>query len=206
MTNEEYIAELRRRLRALPEDDARDAIEYYENYLSDAGDDAQGAIASLGSPAELAATVLAEYAVKEPPQENISGENDSPPKYTPYTPKSDFKIAWAIILAVFAAPIALPLAIAVVAVALSLLVSLVAVVISFGAAGLGLIIGGVLYFFAGFTFFGEGVGAVLMYIGSGLFAVGVGSLMLWATVALSKYGVGGIIKLVGKIILRRKSK
>ena len=50
------MAELTRRLAALPEGERRDALQYYEEYFDDAGPDMEGAVlAELKSPAAVAA-------------------------------------------------------------------------------------------------------------------------------------------------------
>ena len=193
MTREEYLNQLWYGLRALPEADARDAVEYYESYLIDAGEDEAQAIAGLGAPDEVAAKILAEYAVKEPTPENN-------------TPKRGLKVAWGVILAVFAAPVTLPIAIAVVAVAVSLLAVLLALLVSLGAVGAAAVVGSVAYIMIGFMSFSHGIGTVLMFIGCGLFMLGFGSLLLKAVVALSKPGIRAISKFVGKVILRRNTK
>lgn len=194
MTKEEFINELRRRLRSLPESDANDAIEYYENYLNDAGDEVEQAIAGLGAPAEVAATILAEYVTKESTKDKSI-----------VTPKRGLSVAWAVILAVFAAPIALPLPALVVIVAIALFISLLAVLFSLGIAGAAAILAGIIYVIAGFAAISQGIAMVLMFIGSGLVAIGVGILLIKATTVLSKYGIMGINKFVGKFILKKNA-
>ncbi|MDD6032447.1 MAG: hypothetical protein PUC47_03010, partial [Oscillospiraceae bacterium] len=56
MTRRDFMAELARRLAALPEGERRDALQYYEEYFDDAGPEMEGAVlAELKSPAAVAA-------------------------------------------------------------------------------------------------------------------------------------------------------
>jgi len=63
MTKNEFLAQLEYRLRVLPENERRDAVEYYEGYIDDAAEDEASAIEHLGPPAEVAAKIIAEIAV-----------------------------------------------------------------------------------------------------------------------------------------------
>jgi len=190
MTKAEYLAQLKRRLGALPENEARDAVEYYDGYLSDAGQDEAGAMERLGAPGEVAAKILAGFAVDD-------GAKPDKPK------KRGFKLAWGIIIAIFAAPIGLPLAAAVAVIAVAFLIVLVALIISFGAGGVGLLIGGVVYVVAGIALFWHSVAMALMALGMGLAALGVGIAFWKLTAAMARAGSHGIARFVGKRILRR---
>ena len=63
MTKSEFLSQLEYRLRILPENERRDAVEYYEGYIDDAAEDEASAIERLGPPAEVAAKIIAEIAV-----------------------------------------------------------------------------------------------------------------------------------------------
>lgn len=59
MKKYEYLSELEKRLSALPEDERRDALDYYEEYFDAAGTDNEDATAAeLGDPAEAARKIL----------------------------------------------------------------------------------------------------------------------------------------------------
>ncbi len=66
MTRNEFISELRERLKRLPEQDRYEAVKYYEEYFDEAGPEREReVIEELRSPAHLASKILSDYAVKE---------------------------------------------------------------------------------------------------------------------------------------------
>ena len=98
MTKKEYMKKLAYQLRRLPKEDFDKAMYYFEEYFEDAGiENEQKAIDDLGAPEEAASALILDLA-----QENAV----KPPK----TMKRRFSALWIAILALFAAPIALPLA------------------------------------------------------------------------------------------------
>ena len=124
MTKHEYLEKLANKLRALPMHEVSAAIEYYDSYLSDADDEA-AAIAQLGPPGEVAATILSDYAAHKP--------KGSPQGH------SRIRTLYIALLAIFALPIGLPLIVA----AIGLIIGLIAVVISVIAAGVAILLGGI---------------------------------------------------------------
>ncbi len=61
MTRTEFLAALEQLLASLPEDERRDALAYYEDYLDAAGPEQEAqAIAELGTPEEVAQKILGE--------------------------------------------------------------------------------------------------------------------------------------------------
>jgi uncharacterized membrane protein len=193
MTRNEFLAQLKRNLRGLPREERRAALDYHAQYIADAGDEAL-AITELGSPAEVAAQIIAEFAVK-PADESAS-----------LRAKVGLSKAWVVTIAVSAAPIALPLAISLVAVGIALLASLFAVCVSFAAAGIGLIAGGLLYFLIGIALIFQDFPMLLFACGVGLFAIGLGALISKWTYYLSILSFNGIARMTGKFILRRTAK
>ena len=104
MTKKEYMKKLAYQLRRLPKEDFDKAMDYFEEYFEDAGiENEQKAIEDLGAPEEAASALILDLA-----QENAV----KPPK----TMKRRFSALWIAILALFAAPIALPLALGILAV------------------------------------------------------------------------------------------
>jgi len=190
MTKTEYLAELKRRLRHLTEVDREDALVYYEEYLDEVEMEGVDIIERLGPPREVAAKVLAESAVRE----DVKTER---PK------SSGIKMTWAVILAIFAAPIALPIAISLGATAFALLVSLVAVVVAFGVTGVALGIGGIAYAIGSIFTVGQSFPSALMLLGGGLIMFGLFILFFKATVEISRKSFNALSKWIGETILRR---
>ena len=61
MTRTEFLAALEQLLASLPEDERKDALAYYEDYLDAAGPNNEAqAIAELGTPEEVARKILDE--------------------------------------------------------------------------------------------------------------------------------------------------
>jgi uncharacterized membrane protein len=193
MNKNEFMVELKNRLRKLPYDEINEAVNYYEEYFSDAGEEnEQAVLAELGSPANISAQIIADYAIK-------GADTKKPISH-------GLSTVWLAILAVFASPIALPLGLAVVVSALAFVIVIIAVVFSIGAAGLGMSVGGLAYAGIGIPLFSQSIATALLYSGSGFVVMGVGLALLIATVALSKKCFNWLAMCVGKIILRRKIK
>ena len=192
MNRHEFIGELKRRLRKLPYDEIKEAVDYYEGYFNDAGEEnEQAVLTELGSPSAVASQIIANFAVKEAGTEG-SG-------------KKKWRTTWLVILALFASPIAVPLALAAGAVALSLIITLSAVIFSFFAAGIAVFISGVACIIAGFLVIFQSVSTTLLYSGAGLMLLGIGAAIFIATAKLSKKCFSWLTKTVGGFILTRKA-
>jgi len=192
MNRHEFIDELKRRLRKLPYDEIKEAVDYYEGYFDDAGEEnEQTVISELGSPSAVASQIIVNFAVKEADAEN--------PR------KKSWRSTWLVILALFASPIAVPLALAAGAVALALVITLSAVIFSFFATGVALFISGVACVIAGLLVIFQSFSTTMFYSGAGLMLLGIGAAIFLATVALSRKCFGWLTKLVGGFILRRKA-
>ena len=100
MTRREFMTELAARLHRLPKEDLQAALQYYEEYFDEAGSqNEQEVIRELRSPAHVASKILSDYAVKEAKKARAST-------------KSGWRAFWFTILAICAAPVAVPLIIA----------------------------------------------------------------------------------------------
>lgn len=66
MNRIEFMTELERLLKEIPEEERREAIQYYEDYFADAGlENEQHIIAELESPKKVAQTIKAGLRGKE---------------------------------------------------------------------------------------------------------------------------------------------
>ena len=100
MNREQYMERLRHRLKRLPKEDYERAVAYFTEYFEEAGAEREAqAIEDLGSPELAADQIIRDFAV----------ENAAEPVRDV---KKGFSALWIGILAVFAAPVALPLALA----------------------------------------------------------------------------------------------
>ncbi|MDR0915975.1 MAG: DUF1700 domain-containing protein [Oscillospiraceae bacterium] len=187
MTANEYLSQLQHALRVLPEDEQRAALEYYEEYLSDAGDDG---VSSLGTPHDVAGRIIAEYAAKP---DDESGK------------KRSLRTAWIVIGAVFASPIALPIAIAIAAVAFAVVISLVAVFVSLGVSAVALAASGVACIVVGLWVVLQSPAVTLFVVGGGMVALGIGLLLAKAVVITSRTSFRVVARIVGKFVIRRSA-
>ena len=192
MNRIEFIGELKKRLRKLPYDEIKEAVDYYEEYFNEAGEEnEQAVLTELGTPAALAAQIIAEFAIKDAGTEK--------------SVKKSWRSAWLVVLALFALPIAVPLAVAVGAVVLALVISISAVFISLFASGIGLIAVSLLYIVAGILLIVQSPATTVLMLGLGLFSLGTGMAIFFGSAALSKKFFGWLAKQVSGFILRRNA-
>jgi len=193
MGENKFLSELERRLRILPEEERKDALIYHEEYLNDAEEKKETAAIDLGSPKEVAAKIIAEYATSDKNKNKADG-------------KRGLSVAWAVILAVFAAPIGLPLALAVVITGIALLIVLISLIAAFGATAFALLVAGIGSFLFGFIAVFRSFPLSLMIFGTSLLALGLGILSAKLTLFMTKTGFHKIARFAGSVILRRKGR
>ena len=75
MKREEYLNELKTYLNALTSDELNEALQYYSDYFEEADDD-EKVIAELGTPQELAKTIIEKFANVPVQTEKESEENE----------------------------------------------------------------------------------------------------------------------------------
>jgi len=193
MNRNDFINELKKRLRKLPYDEIKEAIDYYEGYFDDAGvENEQAVLTELGSPAAVASQIIANFAIKEADDENPG--------------KKNWRTAWLVILAVFASPIAIPIALSVGIVALSLVITLSAVIVSFFAAGAAVFAGGLAALISGVLVVVHSVPTTLFYSGVGLILLGIGTSIMIGTVILAGKCFKWLSKKIGAFIIKRRAK
>jgi len=193
MSRHEFIAELKKKLRKLPFDEIKEAVDYYEGYFDDAGvENEQAVIEELGSPSAVASQIIATFAVKEADTEK-SG-------------KKSWRTVWLVILALFASPVAVPIAASLGVVAIALIITVFSVFLSFFITGIALFASGLASVVAGFLVIFQSIPTTLFYVGVGLVCLGFGASIIIATVSLSKKCFSWLIKKIGSFVLRRKQK
>ncbi|HIS99734.1 MAG TPA: DUF1700 domain-containing protein [Candidatus Faecaligallichristensenella faecipullorum] len=174
MNSNKFLRRLKRKLRSLPKQERDEALRYYQELFDEAGADQEEAlIKRLGQPAQLAEQILEEERKKG----------------THIREKKDLSRLWLTILAILAAPIALPLALALGALALALLVVVFALILSAAAIIAALIIAFLAVVLVGLVMVGVSCfiwydwPSALFFLGFGMAAVGLGCMgslgMLW---------------------------
>ncbi|MGT2636783.1 DUF1700 domain-containing protein [Streptococcus ratti] len=110
MTKTEYLNQLEHYLRRLPQADYEEAMDYFREYFEEAGPENEAqVIQDLGNPKEAAYEILSQLLDKKVEEEDIISAR---PKH----------IILIVVLAILAAPIALPLTIAALALAFSIII------------------------------------------------------------------------------------
>ncbi|MDR0501013.1 MAG: DUF1700 domain-containing protein [Coriobacteriales bacterium] len=194
MTKAEFLYELRKRLKKLPAAEIEAAMSYYEEYFAEAGaqsiQDEQELIARMGTPAQVASTIIGEYATKVMYEHNIEKKNSS------------LKTMWIVILAVFASPIAIPLALTAVVLVFAFLLCIFSVYLSFFAAAVALIVGGLTCFFLGIiALFAEPIYGIVM-LGYALVCLSLGLALFLGMVKLTHLTIRGITYMFASLLKR----
>lgn len=200
---EKYIADLARYLGTLSDDERNDALEFYDEYIADAGLEQRSAIeAKLGTPRQLSHQILADYSIKT--------NNESTSQGHPASAHSSWRVFWWVLIAIITSPLTFGLGIVLLGVligaaglALGLIAGLLAIVLSVGViaavsiyAGAGLLF--TTEFFAGLFYLGLGLTMI------GLFLVCL-PLVYWL-IRLIIQGIANFAKfLYAKVQARRES-
>jgi len=166
MTRKEFMAELAARLHRLPQEDLQAALQYYEEYFDEAGSqNEQAVINELKSPAHVASKILSDYAVKEAKKARAST-------------KSGWRAFWFTILAICAAPVAVPL-----------IIASVVIIIALGFAGFAVVFALVI---AAGAIFIKGIGSLFLGSASALLLFG-SALILVGFALLIFHGISALI-------------
>lgn len=189
MNKNEFLAQLRKKLNRLPEQEIETAIRYYEEYFSDAGvENEQKVIQELGSPSAVASKIIGEYIVSDKSKSRW------------------MKWIWIVILAIFASPIALPFAFAFVMVLLSVIISVLAVFFSIGICGVGLAVGGLAAVFISVPLFFSDFATAVFFLGSGMLVASSGTAIVIGFWEILKVTVLGIKRMTGRALIRRSQR
>ena len=178
MTRKEFMSELASRLYRLPQEDLQAALQYYEEYFDEAGSgNEQAVIQELKSPAHVASRILADYAVKEAKKARTSTG-------------SGWRAFWFTILAICAAPVAVPL-----------IIAAVVTILALGGAGIAVVFA--LVIAAGVVFF-KGIGMLFFGSTSAFLLLG-GALVLIGIALLVFHGISSLISGIGNHIKNKSN-
>ena len=174
MDKTEFMEQLKTHLKRLPHEEYNEAVEYYEEYLEEGGDEV---IEGLGTPKQVAAKILADYA-SNPKERKVN--------------------VWIVLLSLCGIPILLPIGIALIAVAFALFVTVFALI----AAGAAVIISGIVSGVTSFVFILQDPLSTVFFIGYGMFSVALGYFAVVGLWGLFKRMKVGFSKLGGKVLRR----
>ena len=142
MTSQEYLNQLQKYLKKLPQSDYEDAMEYFTEYFADAGpENEQAVIEELGTP-KIAAAELMMNLLDKKMDEHTAMEQEE--KRNEKKKTTGASVIWIAVLTLFAAPTGAPVLISVIIV---LLRGILAVTVSFGGfsliTGMGILLIGI---------------------------------------------------------------
>lgn len=160
MTKTEYLNQLSKYLKKLPQSDYEETMEYYTEYFEEANPENETQIIEeLGSPKEAASEILSKLL-----DEKIYQSSK--------TPKSTVTIIWITILALLAAPLALPIAISILALIFAAIILVAALIFTLIALGLTFLINGGYMIMDSFSYLSTSLSSTLLSFGIGLDLVG----------------------------------
>lgn len=190
MTREEYLRQLQHYLKRLPKEDYDSAMEYFTEYFEEAGPEGeQAVIAELGTPKQAASELL----------RNLLNEQIVQPRER----RSVGSVLMIALLAICAAPIALPLAIAATAILFALVLVIASAVLCVLLLGVcGILVGGKLILI-GLASAGSSVPGMCMLLGLGLLGIGLGILLSMVLIALCRMIGLLLLRLIQWILGRR---
>ena len=164
MSKQQYLEELRVRLKGLSQDEIEDALSYCEEYFDDAGEgNEEQVIKDLGTPGKFAAQLKAESIIRE--EETGTKKKNSA-----------FRNFWIVLIGLCALPLAFPILLVVAIIlftvfiiALSLLFALVVSAFAIITSGFPLLVNAFLHL--------DAPGNALIAAGGGLFCIGLALLL-----------------------------
>lgn len=194
MTKADYMKTLAYSLRHLPKEEFEQAMDYFEEYFAEAGSEhEQQAIEDLGSPDEASKTLIMNLAAK-----NV----EEPPK----TVKHSFKAVWIGLIALCAAPIALPLAFCLICVIAALIFAILCVLGGILLSAFCVLAAAVIGFIGGiallFSSFANGIAT----LGFSLLCAGGGVLFLFVAFQFCKWFLQKIVQFLGKLMKKKGAK
>ncbi|GAF63363.1 hypothetical protein BTS2_0254 [Bacillus sp. TS-2] len=187
MSKEEYLKKLQIKIKKLPKEDINEVMDFYNEYFLEAGDEnSEAVISRLGSPSFVASQILADYAVKELDHPTVST-------------KKSFSAMWLIILAILAAPIALPMLIVMVTLAFCLILVYGLFILTLAIVVFCLPISGIYSVISGFAVIFQQWQTSIFFVGVGLVAIGLGVLLFDPFIRFTKAANSRLVKLLKRL-------
>lgn len=223
MKKAEFMNELARLLQNIPENERVEALNYYEEYFNDAGEEnEQNVLEELESPQKVADNIKDGLRANMDARDNMqgSGANSAQQSGAAYQNGTSYQGStiyqgntfyqngkpgvsdglpgWAIALIVIGvilfSPVIIGLIGSVIAIAAAVLVSLFAFVIGVGGGGIALIVAGIAMVGSGLFHIISTPFVGIALAGGGLLCLAIGILFIIATVLLCGYAIPAVIK------------
>ena len=184
MTRQEYMEELKKYLKRLPQEDFDNAIEYFSEYFEEAGPEKeQQVMRELGEPKEAARELFLNLL-----QESVEKDQDIVEEKAPVLKgkrRSPGKIILLVFLVLCASPVSLALLAFVFAVLCAVILTVAAVI---------------------FSMILKSAAAACMMVGGGFLMTGIGILAGLLTVYICKWCANGIGRLVNRLVRKKVHK
>lgn len=195
MNRIQYMTELASLLQDIPEAERKDAMQYYNDYFDDAGEEnEQQVIEELGSPAKVAENIKADFngrseeysEYRETGYTDTRFENKDVPAGNQTPPRTSrlLKVILIIAIIVVAVPTVIPITFGIVGTVLALIAALFCLFIALVVASIAVLISGI-------VIVGIGIAAIIPELAVGLALIGSGLVI----------GVLGAIATVGSVKL-----
>ena len=195
MTRDEFLIRLRTLVNDLPPEEREDVMNYYTEYFDDAGpENEQQVIRQLGSPENVAREALG--GGFRPRVEETEGV---PPR------RRGLGGLWTAVLALFAAPVALPLLFAGVLTAAAMCLAVLCLLAIPFIIAAAFMASGVMNVILAFALGKLGFATVCYFFGAGLFMAAAGLLGLVFSVKLLVWGFRIIVDFVSNLLRRRRN-
>ncbi|CEP80921.1 DUF1700 domain-containing protein [Paraclostridium sordellii] len=166
MNKKEFLKELNKKLKHLPENERIDAVKYYEEYFEDAQiNEDIDVLCELSTPSEIASQILSEYSIKE---KNKESKNI----------KTKISSIWFVLLAILVSPISLPITILLILVIIIGLFAIFLVGFVFLVVAASLIGSGVYIIFSGIGYIFTDINSTLISLGLGAIFIGISVLAI----------------------------
>lgn len=226
MNKAEFLHQLEQLLSDIAPYERTEALNYYEEYFTDAGaENEQRILLELGSPRQVAQSIREGLQPRMPYGNNSSAQvppyADVPPykEVPPYTETPSYAEmpqysnsnraeksslpTWAVVLIVIGCIFASPVLLGLFAAAVGLLIGFFGVIIGFGAAGLATVVAGISVVFAGIINCALFPMAGIVLAGAGLIVFALGILFIMFTVWLCGFALPAIFRGI-KSLFRKK--
>ena len=222
---DKYLEEVRQNLTGLPQNDADDLLEYYQEFFLDAGLSPDEVESKYGKPKKFAQALKMTYFLEQDDHydQQVQGEPDQasddlpinqdqapgtasptsksqnlPAPYYPRT-KNRVRLVWLIVLGLFASPILLPVAVVILIAVLLAFATLLMILLAGYAAALTAVVVGLVSLVSGLGVMLPHFASGLFFLGFGILLVGAGIMLAPLTWKLTRLLFSGLVFLVKKI-------
>ncbi|MCB6366140.1 DUF1700 domain-containing protein [Intestinibacillus massiliensis] len=201
MNKEEFLSALDRALGGLPPEERQNAMQYYEDYLEDAGEGHEAeAIAGLGSPEAVAQAILNDYRDLAPHGGGASGASGAPQEPRPI--KRGISPWLLLVIVLLAIPVGVPLAAGLGGALIGVLAAVFAVLVCLFLIPLILCIVGMAVLFAGCGALFTAPASAVLAIGGALVCLSLGVLSALLLIKLCMLFIPPVVR--GVVSLCRK--